>query len=65
MLDRDLVRETLEAALASRAGTAEVYAEERRSTSLRLDDGKIEELTSGVDGGAGVMATAGQSTVYS
>jgi TldD protein len=64
MLDGDLVRETLETALASGAGTAEVYAEERRSTSLRLDDGKIEELTSGVDRGAGVKATAGQTTGY-
>lgn len=64
MLDGDLVRETLEAALASGAGNAEVYAEERRSTSLRLDDGKIEELTSGVDRGAGVKATAGHTTGY-
>jgi TldD protein len=64
MLDRDLVRETLEAALASGAGTAEVYAEERRSTSLRLDDGRIEELTSGVDRGVGVKATAGHTTGY-
>jgi TldD protein len=64
MLDGDLVREVLEAALASGAGSAEVYAEERRTTSLRLDDGRIEELTSGVDRGAGVRAIAGQTTGY-
>jgi TldD protein len=64
MLDGDLVRETLEAALASGASHAELYAEERRSTALRLDDGKIEELTSGVDRGAGVKATAGRTTGY-
>jgi TldD protein len=64
MLEGDLVRETLEAALAAGASHAEVYAEERRSTALRLDDGKIEELTSGVDRGAGVKATAGRTTGY-
>jgi TldD protein len=64
MLDGDLVREVLAAALASGAGSAEVYAEARRTTSLRLDDGRIEELTSGVDRGAGVRATAGPTTGY-
>jgi TldD protein len=64
MLERDLVREVLEAALASGAGSAEVYAEERRTTSLRLDDGRIEDLTSGVDRGAGVRAIAGRTTGY-
>jgi TldD protein len=64
MLDPDLVREVLDAALASGAGSAEVYAEERRVTSLRLDDGRIEELSSGLDRGAGVRAVAGGTTGY-
>jgi TldD protein len=64
MLDPDLVGEILGAALASGAGSAEVYAEERRTTSLRLDDGRIEELSSGLDRGAGVRAIAGRTTGY-
>ena len=64
MLDPDLVREVLDSALASGAGSAEVYAEERRTTSLRLDDGRIEELATGLDRGAGVRAVAGATTGY-
>src|SRR5918999_3371547 len=64
MLDPDLVREVLDAALASGAGSAKVYAEERRTTSLRLDDGRIQELATGLDRGAGVRAVAGATTGY-
>lgn len=64
MLDEPLVREVLASALASGARFAEVYAEERRSTSLRLDDRRVEELTTGVDRGAGVRVFAGETTSY-
>ncbi len=62
MLDRELVEEVLAAALARGGDFSEVFVEERTSTSVRLDDGKIEELTSGMDRGAGVRV--GRGTAY-
>jgi TldD protein len=64
VLDESLVREVLAAALGSGGRFAEVYAEERRSTSVRLDDGKIEDLTTGLDRGAGIRVVAGDTTAY-
>ena len=42
VLDPDLVREVLRHALATGGRFAEVFAEDRTSTSIRLDDRKID-----------------------
>ena len=62
MLDRELAEEVLRAARARGGSFAELFVEERSSVSIRLDDGKIEELTSGLDRGAGVRV--GHHTSY-
>jgi TldD protein len=64
VLDGALVREVLTAALASGGGFAEVFAEERRATSVRLDDAKVEDLTTGLDRGAGIRVVSGDTTAY-
>lgn len=64
MLDPDLVRDVLTVARRSGARFAEVFAEERRSTSARLDDGRVEGLTTGLDRGAGIRVIAGETTSY-
>lgn len=64
MLDEGLVREVLHAAVASGGRFAEIYAEERSSASLRLDDRKVEEASTGLDRGAGVRVLAGETTAY-
>lgn len=64
MLDRDLVHDVLKAARARGGAFAEVYVEERTSVTIRLDDGKIEELTTGLDRGAGVRVGRGTSFGY-
>jgi TldD protein len=64
VLDEDLVQEVLRASLASGGRFAEVFAEERRSTQIRLDDRRIEELSDGLDRGAGVRVVAGDTTTY-
>lgn len=64
MLDESLVREVLSTALSSGGRFAEVFAEERRSTAIRLDDGRVEELTEGLDRGAGIRVIAGDTTAY-
>jgi TldD protein len=64
MLDRDLVADVLRAARRRGGSFAEVFAEERTSTSIRLDDGKVEELSTGVDRGAGVRVAVGTTYGY-
>lgn len=64
MLDESLVREVLQAALSSGGRFAEVFCEERRSTSLRLDDRRVEELSTGLDRGAGIRVVAGERSAY-
>jgi TldD protein len=64
VLDEALVREVLRTALRSGARFAEIFAEERRSTSVRLDDRRIEELSDGLDRGAGIRVIAGDTTAY-
>ena len=64
MLDPDLIRELLSEALSTGGRFAELFAEERDSTSLRLDDGRIEEVVSGSDRGAGIRVFHGESQAY-
>ena len=64
MLDRGLAEEVLRAGRARGGSFAELFVEERSSVSIRLDDGKIEELTSGLDRGAGVRVGHGTSFGY-
>ena len=64
MLDRELAEEVLQAARRRGGSFAELFVEERSSTSVRLDDGKVEELTTGLDRGAGVRVAQGTSYGY-
>lgn len=64
MLDPSLVQEVLLAARRRGGSFAEVFVEEKTSTSIRLDDGKVEELTTGLDRGAGVRVCLGTSYGY-
>ena len=64
MLDRSLVEEVLRAARKRGGSFSEVFVEETTNTSIRLDDGKVEELTTGVDRGAGVRVAEGTSYGY-
>jgi TldD protein len=64
MLDPDLAAQVLRVARRRGGSFAEIFAEERTSTTVRLDDGKVEELTTGVDRGAGVRVARGSSYGY-
>jgi len=64
MLERELVDEILRAARRRGGAFAELFVEERSSVTIRLDDGKIEELTTGLDRGAGVRVGRGTSFGY-
>jgi TldD protein len=64
MLDPDLVRRVLTEALTSGGRFADLFAEVRSSTSIRLDDGRIEEVVTGQDRGAGVRVFHGEAQAY-
>ena len=64
MLPRELVEDVLRTARRRGGSFSEVFVEERTSTSIRLDDGKVEELSTGSDRGAGVRVAHGTSYGY-
>src|SRR5918997_7028978 len=64
MLDPDLANDVLTAARRRGGAFAELFVEAREGVSVRLDDGKIEELTTGLDRGAGVRVGRGTSYGY-
>ena len=64
MIDQDVIERTLSVALRTGADFAEVYAEDKRNTSVSLDDGRIEQVTSGRDRGAGIRVIKGETTGF-
>ena len=64
MIDESVVEGVLAAALRTGGEFAEVFAEDRRGTSARLDDGRVEELTSGRERGAGIRVVVGETTGF-
>lgn len=64
MIDHDVLQRVLGAALRTGGDFAEIYVEDKRSTSAHLDDGKVEEVTSGRDRGAGIRVVIGDTTGY-
>ena len=64
MLDHELINRTLSTALRTGAEFAEVFVEDKKSSSAMLDDGRVEELTSGRDRGAGIRVVVGDTTGF-
>jgi TldD protein len=64
MLDEALIRGTLDAALRTGGDFAEVFVEDKRTSSAMLDDGRVEELSSGHDRGAGIRVVVGDTTGF-
>jgi TldD protein len=64
MIDQDVLERVLGTATRHGADFAEVFAEDKRSTSAGLDDGRIEQVTSGRDRGAGIRVVRGDTTGF-
>jgi len=64
MIEEPIIQRVLAAASSRGADFAEIFVEEKRSSSALLDDGRIEELTSGRDRGAGIRVVVGESTGF-
>lgn len=64
MIDHDIVERVLSSATRTGAEFAELYAEDKRSTSASLDDGRVEQVNTGRDRGVGIRVIAGDTTGY-
>ena len=64
LIDRDVLQSALDRALRNGGAFAEVFVEDRRSSSARFDDGRVEELVSGRDRGAGLRVVHGDTTGF-
>ncbi len=64
MIEEAVLSRVLQTALKTGGDFAEVFAEDRRTSGAVLDDGKVEELTSGRDRGAGIRVVVGETTGF-
>ncbi len=60
----DVMERVLGTALRTGGDFAEVFAEDRQAGSATLDDGKVEELSSSRDRGAGIRVVSGETTGF-
>jgi TldD protein len=64
MVEQDVIERVLGAATRSGGEFAEVYVEDKRSSSASLDDGRVDQVTSGRDRGGGIRVVSGDTTGY-
>jgi TldD protein len=64
LVEEGVLSRVLSQALATGGEFAEVFAEDRRGAAITLDDGRIEDLSSGRDRGAGIRVVAGGTTGF-
>lgn len=64
MVDPGVLQKVLNRAVSRGGEYADVFVERRRTTSILMEDRKIERVASGVDGGAGVRLIASGKTFY-
>jgi TldD protein len=64
LVETPVVERVLGSALAKGGDFAEIFAQDRHGVTAGLDDGRIEELSSGRSRGAGVRVVVGETTGY-
>lgn len=64
LVESEILVKVLAKGRSTGAEFAEIYVEDKRSTSAGLDDGKVEQVTSGRDRGAGIRVVAGETTGF-
>jgi TldD protein len=64
LIDESVIADVLGTALHSGGEFAELFAEDRRGTAARLDDGRVEDMASGRERGAGIRVVAGETTGF-
>jgi TldD protein len=64
VLDEGMIREVLREGISRGGELAELFVEDRRSTTLKLEDGRVENVSSGREAGAGVRVISGERASY-
>ncbi len=64
MIESPVLERVLSEALRHGGDFAEVFAEDRSTSSALLDDGRVEELSSGRERGAGIRVVSGETTGF-
>src|ERR1700741_2832315 len=64
VVESDVLERVLGTAMRTGGEFAEVFIEDKRSTMAGLDDGRIEQVTSGRDRGAGLRVVRGDTTGF-
>jgi TldD protein len=64
LIEEAVVTRVLQQALATGGEFAEVFAEDRRGSVLALDDGRVEDISSGWERGAGIRVVVGNTTGF-
>jgi TldD protein len=64
VIDTPVLERVLAEALCNGGEFAEVFAEDRSNSSATFDDGRVEELSSGRERGAGIRVVTGETTGF-
>ncbi len=64
LLERELIQKVLDRARARGGDFAEVFVEDRHSTSAMVDQRRVEQLNSGRERGAGIRVIVGDTTGF-
>lgn len=64
MLEQATLKEVLDVALARGGDFADIFIEEKLTTGISCEAGKVERIQSGVTAGAGIRVLAGDTTAY-
>lgn len=64
MLDEGVVKKALAEAVAHGGDWSEIFVEDRSSSTLRLEEQRIEDVASGKESGAGIRVVAGERASY-
>jgi TldD protein len=64
VIEQAVVERVLGAALRTGGDFAEIFAEDRRGTGAVLDDGRVEDMASGRERGAGIRVVSGETTGF-
>ena len=64
LLAPDVIEKVLAEAVSRGGQMAEIFCEDRTSRSALFDDGRVEELSSGQERGAGIRVIAGETTGF-
>lgn len=64
MADKNLLSEVLAVALQNGGDFADIYLENKRTTSILCEENRIERIRTGTDQGAGIRVVSGETTAY-